>query len=220
MYCVIVGDIVNSREMSHEVREKVTRAAQEAFDRINAGYADSLVTTFGMVRGDAFEGVMLTTRHAARIVQDIIKAFYREEKTAVRVSVVFGELTVIGDDRNITDGPAFHKAFDDLERMKGRRSTHWLQASFDVGDRVRPLVDSNMALLSALTGGWTERQRETVWAMEEHNCQQKAVSEEMGIPPSVVSKQLKAASFDAYRKAWDGLAEYLAVTMPPGSVKR
>jgi len=209
MYCVVVGDIVDSRAVDTDIRKRITTALQSAFDRINTDYIGSLMTTFGMVRGDAFEGVMLTQYHAPQIVQDIIKAAYSVEKTKVRISVVLGQLTVTSDDRNIADGPAFHTAFEKLEKLKTRESTHWLQVSFDIGSLAQSLVNSHLALMTALTKGWTNKQHEIVWAMEKHGGRQKAVGKMLGIPPSVVSKQLKAANYDAYRQAWEGLTDYL-----------
>ncbi len=209
MYCVVVGDIVGSRELSPEVRSRVTHAAKDAFDRINTKYMGSLMTTFGMVRGDAFEGVMLTQHYAPQIVQDIIKAIYGVDKTKVRISVVLGQLTITGSDRNETDGPAFHKANDDIAKLKKSKSDHWFQVSFDVGSLGQPLADSVLSLLTALTEGWTEKQREIVWAMEAHEGYQKIVAKLLNLTPSVISKQLKAAHYDVYRQAWDSLTEYL-----------
>jgi len=206
-----VGDIVNSQgiDPDTDIRKRVTLAAQNVFDRINTNYIGSLMTTFGMVRGDAFEGVILTQYLAPQIVQDIIKAVYSVEKTTVRISVVLGQLTVTSDDRNMADGPAFHTAFANLEMLKKRDSTHWLQVSFDIGSLAQSLVDSQLALLTALTEGWTDKQREVVWAMESHGGRQKVVGKLLDIAPSVVSKQLKATKYDVYRQAWEGLADYL-----------
>ena len=209
MYCVVVGDIVNSRNLDQETREQVSRAAKDAFARINTEYISSLMTTFGMVRGDSFEGVLLTQAHAPKIILDIIKAIYRVNGTTVRVSAVMGQLTVTGNDRNDTDGPAFHKAIDDLAMMKERKSTHWLQVSFDTNSLAQPLVDSQLNLLAALTEDWTDKQRKIVWAAEAHGGQQKAIGKLLGISPSVVSKQLKAARYDLYRRAWEALTAYL-----------
>jgi len=209
MFCVIVGDIVGSREFPPEIRKKVARAADNIFSRINNDYSGSLMTDFGIVRGDAFEGVLLAQYQSPKIVQDIIKAFYRAEKTMVRISVVLGQLTVTGSDRNDVDGPAFHTALDELARMKETKSKHWLQVSFIVGALAQPLVDSQLGLLVALTRGWTDKQQETVWATEAYDGYRKDVARKLGVPPSVVSKQLKAAHYDIYRGAWEGLTNYL-----------
>jgi len=209
MYCVVVGDIVNSRKLDAESREKVTRAAKDIFDRINTEYIGALMTNFGMVRGDAFEGVLLTQSYAPKIVHDIIKAIYLAERATVRVSVVMGELTVTGNDRNDTDGPAFYQALDELSQMKKRKSTHWLQISFKTGSSAQAIIDSQLKLLAALTEGWTDKQREIVWAMEACGGQQKVVGRQLDLKPSVVSKQLKAAHYYIYHEAWEALTEYL-----------
>jgi len=211
MYCVVVGDIVDSRgiDPDTDIRKRVTEAIQNAFDRINTDHIGSLMAPFGMVRGDAFEGVMLTQYHAPQIIQDIIKAVYSVEKTTIRISVALGHLTVTSEDRNKTDGPAFHTAFANLEKLKKRESTHWLQVSFDIGSLAQSLVDSHLALMTALTEGWTDKQREIVWAMEKYGSMQKVVGKQLGISPSVVNKQLKAANYEAYRQAWEGLTDYL-----------
>jgi len=210
MYCVVMGDIINSRELSDDTRQKVKRAAQSAFDRINTKYMDSLMAHFGMVRGDAFEGVILTQSYAPQIVQDIIKAVYAVEKTTVRISVVLGELSVTDGDRNNVDGPAFHRALERLDELKKKNSSHWLQVHFDIGTLAQGLVDGHLALLAALTEGWTDKQRAIVWEMENSDNYQKAVARRLKTTAPVVNKQLKAASYEAYRMAWDGLADYLA----------
>jgi len=210
MYCVVLGDIINSRELSENTRQNVKRAAQAAFDIINTKYMDSIMADFGIVRGDAFEGVILTQSYAPQIVQDIIKAFYSVEKTTVRISVVLGELSVTDGDRNKTDGPAFYRALERLAVIKKRNSLLWLQVHFEIGSLAQGLVDGHLALLTALTEGWTDKQREIVWAMEDHHNYQKAVARKLKTTAPVVNKQLKAANYEAYRLAWHGLAEYLA----------
>lgn len=209
MYCVIVGDIVNSKQLDQDVRDRVTQAAKDVFARINDKYSSSLMATFGMVRGDAFEGVLLTQYHAPRIVEDIIKAFYHVEQTKVRVSVVLGELTVTGNDRNDTDGPAFYQAWECLKDMKNKKNDHWLQVAYVVGSLAQKLVDSQQALLAALTQGWTDRQREVVWMTQAHDEQKQVVAEQLNISLGAVRKHLDAANYDAYCGAWEGLADYL-----------
>lgn len=209
MYCVIVGDIIHSTKIDPGIRKMVTTALQDTFDRINTDHIGSLMATFGMVRGDAFVGIVLSQCHAPNIVQDIIKAAYNVERTKMRVSVALGQLTIISDDRNIVDGPALHTAFSNLEKLKQRKSDHWLQVVFDMGSLSQPLIDGHFALMTALTKDWTDKQHEVVWAMEKYSGRQNVVGKMLSIPPSVVSKQLKAANYKAYRKAWEGLTDYL-----------
>jgi len=219
-----MGDIINSRSLEGEVRERVTQAAKRTFDGINTKYRNSLLAHFGMVRGDSFEGVLITQFYAPQIVQDIIKAFYRVEKTLVRVSVVMGQLTVRSSDRNEVDGPVFTDVMAALEKIKERGSTHWLQVSFDIGTLGQSLISSQIGLLTALTERWTDKQREICWIAEEIEGHEaypkeetkeqelyKLVAKRLSITPAVVKKQLNSASYGAYRQAWDGITEYLAL---------
>jgi tetratricopeptide (TPR) repeat protein len=209
VYCAIVGDIIKSKELAPDVRERATRAAQKVFDWINTEYGSSLMAPFGMVRGDGFEGILLTQSYAPDIAQDIIKALYRVDKTKVRISVAMGTLTVTSYDRNVVDGPALHTAYENLEALKERNGDHWLQVAFFIGDLTKSLINSQNALLMALTEGWTERQHEVVWAMEEYESKQNRVSKALGIPASAVKKHVQATNYDVYRQAWNGLTDFL-----------
>jgi len=217
-----MGDIINSRGLSDEVRERVTQATKSAFDRINTKYHGSFLADMGLVRGDSFEGVLITQYYAPQIIQDIIKSFYRVEKTLVRISVVMGQLTVRSSDRNEVDGPVFADVLAALNKLKERGSAHWLQVSFDIGTLGQSLIGSQIALLTALTERWTDKQREACWIAEEIEGHEaypkdtakkhelyKLVGNKLGIAPSVARKHLTAASYEAYRQAWDGLTAYL-----------
>ncbi|MCL2342938.1 MAG: SatD family protein [Firmicutes bacterium] len=209
MYCVIVGDIVNSREMDFETREAATRAVKATLNGINTKYKDVILADFGIVRGDALEGVLTEPSYAPRILPEIIRNLYRAQKVTLRFSVVIDELSVVSNDRNEADGPAFHTALEKLDTLKARKSDHWLQVSFVTNTVEQPLVDGLFDLLTALTGGWTDRQREIAWAMDESARKQSAVSEALGISPPAVSKQLRAMCYDQYAYAWIRLEVYL-----------
>ncbi len=212
MYCVIVGDIINSKEIVEpEKREAILRAARSVFSSINAHYRDALLADFGVVRGDGFEGVLTDERHVPQIIRRIIEGLYAAERTCVRIAAVTGELSVISGDRNECDGPAFHRALELLEALKRKKSRHWMQVAYDSDSQAQPLIDSLLGLMSVLTGGWTEKQRDIVWAMEKHHII-KSVASQLGIKPSVVSKQLRAANHEEYRMAWESLEIYLRST--------
>lgn len=210
MYCVIMGDIVKSKNLDSISYDRLICAAKEAFARVNDKYKENIMASFGLVRGDAFEGVLYTQDNATQIVQDIIKAFYRADKTTIRICAVLGELTMTSSNRNETNGPAFHRALDILGEMKKSGNKNWMQVSFEIGAFGKSLVNSNLALLSALTERWTDRQREIVWATEENDGIRKTISKMFGIMPPVVSRHLKIAKYDIYRQAWNSLTEHFA----------
>jgi len=216
-----MGDIINSRSLDDEVREKVTQAAKIAFDRINSRYRGSFLANLGLVRGDSFEGILLAQHCAPQIMQDIIKTFYNIEKTLVRISVVMGQLTVTSPDRNEVDGPAFIDVQAALAKIKERGSKHWMQVSFDAGILGQSLISSQLELITALTERWTDKQREICWTAEEiegHEAYPKEtkkqelyrlVAKKLDSTPAVIKKQMIAASYEAYRQGWDGIESYL-----------
>ncbi|MGJ4849959.1 SatD family protein [Bacillota bacterium Meth-B3] len=209
MYCVIAGDMIASRTKDAATRDAILSAAHAAFERINREYASEVLVRFGMVRGDAFEGALRAPRRAPEIVQRIIKAFSAADDARVRIAAACGELTVVSADRNEADGPAFQDAFALIEQLKKNKSSHWLQVAIQADGAAQPLLDGMLGLLSALTEGWTGRQRQMAWAMDKASGQQKQVAQLLGVSRSTVSKQLKSAHYIAYREAWNRLTEYL-----------
>ena len=211
MYCVIFGDVIGSRTLEPALREAAPAAIEKILDSLNERYRAHIVSDFGIVRGDGFEGVLDTPADIPPLVQELIRRFDMALGIRVRVSAVIGELTVVSGDRNKSDGPAFHRAVAEIDRLRERKSDHWLQVSVVTGTDAQPLVDGLLTLLSALTERWTDKQREIVWAMMQvDDGTQKAAAEQLAISPPAVHKQLQAANYSAYVEAWQALGDYLA----------
>ncbi len=209
MYCVVMGDIINSKLIEDDAIESITASIKEVLNSINAKYFNYLVAPLGLVRGDAFEGVLLSQSIAPEIIKEIIKKFYEIEKTRVRIAVVVGQVANISNDRNESTGEAFYKALNRIEELKKAKSEHWFQILFDANSIAQPLIDSLFNLLTNITQEWTERQREIVFAMEDLYNNNNLTAKKLCIPVSVISKQLKAANYEAYQKAWSNLTKYL-----------
>ena len=212
MFCVIVGDIIRSRSLNTDSREQVTAYFEGILEQINKKYQDNIMTNFGIVRGDAFEGVLFSQQDIPGIVQDIIKLFWRKLQIKVRICAVVDELSTINTNRDKADGPAFHKAIQEIDRMRANKSDHWFQVSIITNTIVQPLIDSILRFLATLTEDWTEKQKEIVWAMSDYSNLQILVSRNMGVSTPTVSKQLKSANYEVYSKAWFGLEEYFVAS--------
>ena len=208
MYCVIVGDIIRSKSLDQAKRNESTDAINRVLDYINSKYENSILASFGIVRGDAFEGILFSQQTAPKIIQDIIMGLY-EEDVRVRISAAMGELSVISAERNKADGPAFYSALNRIESLRKSDSDHWFQVSMLTDSIGQPLVDGLLQMIVALTKGWTQKQAKTVWTMIRCENKQSLVSEKLNVAPSLVSKQLKAAQYEAYQAAWKGLEQYL-----------
>ena len=208
MYCVIVGDIIRSKSLDLERRNESTDAITRVLDQINSKYENSILANFGIVRGDAFEGVLFSQQIAPKIIQEIIMGLY-EEDVRVRICAAVGELSVVSAERNKADGPAFYCALNRIEELRKADSDHWFQVSMLIDSMAQPLVDGLLQILTALTKDWTQKQATVVWTMIRCENKQSLVSKKLGIKPPVVSRHLKAAQYDAYQAAWTGLERYL-----------
>lgn len=214
MYCVLVGDLMNSKEMKKEERLTWDERLRVLLLRLNAEYKEQLFIEFTVVRGDAFEGVL----YAAHVTPRIARTVFRElHPFRMRVAAALGTLTTVGEgtNANIADGEAFHRAWAALDKQRGRsgkkRAAGWLNFSTDVpSEDVQPVLDGLAALLAERADGWTDRQRDIVWAMERLAGQRKAAAEALGVTPAAISKQLGAVGYAAYARGWDALEGYLA----------
>lgn len=210
MYCVIVGDIIESRQMTFDERQHTTEAIEEIFMQLNYDYRANILSKFGLVRGDAFEGVLYSQYQALSIIQKIIRQVYEKTGQKLRICAAIDELSVVSADRNKADGPAFHVAVKELEKLKAKKSDHWLQVVLKTkDDPAQPLINAALELLSALTSDWTDKQRALVWKLADYSGQQKRLSKALEISPSAVNKQLKAAHLQAYDAAWSAIEAYL-----------
>ena len=215
MYCVIMGDIINSKEMDDETIKAVTTAAKNIFDIINTDYYKYIVAPFGIVRGDAFEGVLLSPVLAPDIVQKVIKAFYKVKETKVRISVSVDNLSIVSSDRNESNGPAFHKAVEVIKNLKKIKSNHWFQVSFFSNSTFQPIIERRFLLLSGITQKWTDEQRQIVWAMQDYFGSDYFgavffASEKTEFAVSVIKKQLTAANYEEYKSIWDDIKRHFA----------
>lgn len=207
MYCVVLGDVIRSKSQDRAKRNEVTQAINRILEHINVKYERNILAGFGIVRGDAFEGVLFSQSAAPKIIREMLMLFY-EAQIRVRISAVAGELSVVSSERDQADGPAFHTALQRIEALKKIKSDHWFQVSMVTDSTAQPLVDGMLRLISALTKGWTEKQTQIVWAMVNCGNKQSLVSEKLEMAPSVVNKQLKAAQYAAFDSAWNGLEHY------------
>ena len=209
MYCVIVGDIIKSREIEDDARAETMHRVKDVLERINSLNRSIIMADFGLVRGDAFEGVLLTQIWAPEITRTLIRDIYRINSTLIRISVVFGELQTRGGDRNEANGPAFYKAVGELDRMKASKKSGLIQLSFGTDSVAQPVVDSLIGLINATFSGWTDRQREIAFLMEEHGGSRKLVTDALGISAQAVGKQLLSMNYSAYDAAWGSLESLL-----------
>ena len=225
MYCAMFGNIVKSRDASPITRDETQRKKRETFVCINEEYASNVAVPFSIIKGDSFEGILHSATECLEIAMRIVRAIH---PMCIRIAFGLGSLSTIPDpnneDVNEADGPAMYcarAALDELtketkrnEAKRRSKKTGWFNMAIAAEEKSRfattvLLINGLFALLSAVTDGWTQKQLTVVWTMADFNDKQRSVAAALGNTPSAISTTLKSANYDAYKKAWNALKDYL-----------
>lgn len=186
---VVLGDVVGSREITD--REEFRETIKTALQAVNERYRDDLVAEFALVKGiDEVAGVVAGPQSIYRLLRDLVTSV---RPGAIRFAVVHGEIDVgaDGDDVGEMDGPAFHRADEELAEV----AETGLYISF-TGEKpeLDPLIATCVNLLLMVRENWTDRQRAMVSAYEETGTQE-AVAARFGVSQQTVSATLHRADW-------------------------
>lgn len=183
-HCVVLGDVVNSREISD--RGMFQKTLQSALDAINEAFDDTLYAPFTILKGiDEIGGVLTSVRPLVAIQRQLARALHPQQ---IRLAAVVGEIDVNGTTGDVSamDGEAFARADAVLAELEAVDLTFELEGT-------RPLLDGLISdqinLLDLFREGWTERQVEIASKYEEFDTQ-KQVAQSLGISPQAVSNAL------------------------------
>lgn len=214
MYCAVIGDIVQSKQLAPQARDALQRKLRTVLAEIATENAQEICLPFALTFGDAFEGVLFAAHRAPDIAMQIIRAVAPHQ---VRIGIALGGLSTLPEngDVHMADGPALHAAREAVETLKCERNPGgWLHLAMTaqpgaVDASALVLLQGLLGLLSALTEDWTDRQRQIVWMTDEEGGQQQKVAQRLGISPASVSTSLKRGHYRAYRQAWDAWVDFL-----------
>lgn len=210
-YLVILADIIGSRSIVD--RHSVQKQLEKVLKTINNTYNDALASQFIITLGDEFQGVLNTGVPAMKII-DKIQCQMHPIKLRFGVgvgslSIPLKKVTSLG-----SDGPAFHLAREMISQVK-KLETKKLEpkTSLLIGIEGRPdttrILNSTLKLVSAIQGGWTERQRQVMAMLEEDHPTQTAAAKRLDITQSSVQKSLVSSQFYLYKDALESLAHTL-----------
>lgn len=222
MYCVVMGDIIDSQKIVQNDRELIREIINRALDSVNCDYRTAICVPFRISRGDAIEGILYSSYYAIDIALKIVQCVYIEKRVRLRISIATGQLTTMSTISDECDGPAFHTASKELNELKklykpletrkrtnDRMSLPWFQIRIKTGEPSELLINSLLSMLSLLTQTWTEKQTETVWTAQEL-MQQKLVAKKMNVSVPTVSNQLRAARYSEYVQAIESIKQFFS----------
>lgn len=186
-YCVVLGDVVGSREIAD--RPSFQDQLTAAIDQINERHADALAADFAILKGvDEIGGVLESVRPIAAVQRTLARAVHPEQ---IRIAAVVGRIDVNPDGTRISmmDGTALSEADETLSTLESETLTFSLEGEHPEFDR---LISDEINLLDMIRADWSERQLEVITEYERLGTQ-KAVADSLGVSPQAISKSLRTA---------------------------
>lgn len=190
-YCVIIGDIVQSKEIKN--RKAFQRKFHSVLEEINKNFTSNIIISrFTVTIGDEFQGVLKSFGPSYEIIDAIQEMLYPEK---LRFGVGWGEITTqIKKEAIGMDGPAFHNAREAIltAEKKGRSDI------FKLGIPEKELAINTLALcLENIRDSWTARQREVLGLYRKYKNQRK-VARLLKIKQPSVAAILASSKWDWY----------------------
>ena len=211
-YIAIIGDIKNSRKIDN--RKEVQTKLNGVLDEINQTYCEEIAAGFLITLGDEFQGLLLNGKSVMKMIQKIEKSMYPIE---LRYGIGIGTITT---DINAevalgADGPAFYKArnaIDCLKANENKKCTALSDIRIESEDgsfHQNLLLNTIFELLKSVKDQWTDRQREIIWDMLEHQNGQNHAAERLGISQPTVQKGLAKGNYYIYKNAVENIEKVL-----------
>lgn len=200
---VLLLDLVGSSRLPD--RQGATEKIQTAQKTVNARLEGEWLAPLETTRGDETAAVL----HRADVAWDAIVGMSDEiHPLSLRAVLKYGELVAGLDTRraSIIDGPAFHRADEFMESLKGSGKLCHFETGHAALDRTLNALGN--LLLTQLTD-LTELQR-TILRHYQAKRQQKAVAKTVKRSPQQISTTLQAIRWEAIDEAESVMRALLA----------
>lgn len=211
-YTVIIGDIVNSREIND--RREIQTRFRAVLSDINSKYKAYISARFKITLGDEFQGLLSDCRNVIRIIMEI-ENLMRPLRLRFGVGIGTIDTDIIYDDSSEIDGPAYHRARGMIEQI-GQKEMQYEESQSNImicsGDSCSDqdmLINSLLSATFAIKSKWTGRQDEIIRVYETNGENQYKTAEILGIAQSTVNRALRNARFYAYKSAIDTISKVL-----------
>ncbi|MDD3174411.1 MAG: SatD family protein [Herbinix sp.] len=212
-YIAIIGDIKKSKNIANrkEIQDKLKNVLKE----INIKYENDIAAKFMITLGDEFQGLLNNGSAVMNIISEIERKMY---PTEIRFGIGVGEITTDIDIEMAigADGPGYYKAREAIEYLKDSEKKQKAiitdtRIEIDGNNQVATnLINTVLSLISAIKESWTDRQREIISDMLEHQDSQINVANRLNIGQSAAQKSLAGGKYYTYKEALDTITCTLA----------
>ncbi|MCF7803279.1 MAG: SatD family protein [Candidatus Marinimicrobia bacterium] len=183
---VLLGDIINSRELSN--RSRAQNLFKGVINEINSEYSGAFLSPLTVTLGDEFQGVLANASQLFAIIhQAQIQLRAGDEPIEVRFALGLGDIeTPINNQSAIgMDGSAFHNAREALENAKQEDRHLCFQGDIATSD----ILDLHCAWIDRIIRQWKFR-RLNILHYHRLGDKQADLEKRLGISQPAISQNL------------------------------
>jgi hypothetical protein len=212
-YIAVIGDIRQSKKI--ENRSEVQEKLKQALEDINEKYDNEISSKFIITLGDEFQGLLCSGSNTMDIITEIERKMH---PIKIRFGVGIGAITTdVNKEMSIgADGPGYYKARGAIEFLKEnekKKQTNAADIRIEVeGDNqsITIMINTILSLLTVIKDSWSDRQREIIWDMLQHQDSQTDAAKRFKIKQPAIQKSLSKGKYYAYKDALDTIGRALA----------
>lgn len=211
-HVAIIGDMKQSQKMKN--RNEVQIKLKNILETINIMYQEDLAAKFIITLGDEFQGLLKQGANTMKILSKIERMMYPVQ---LRFGIGIGRITTeINPEMALgADGPGYYKARAAIEYLKDnekKKQSVPTDTRFEVEcenqENIR-MLNTIVSLMTVIKEGWSDRQREIIWDIMEHQDSQSNVANRLNIKQPAVQKSLALGNYYAYKDAMDFIGKAL-----------
>lgn len=212
-YIAIIADIKDSKKLTN--RNEVQKKLNEVLEEINNVFYKDIYSKFIITLGDEFQGLLFNGKNIMKIISKIEREMY---PVKLRFGIGIGGMaTEINREMSIgADGPAYYSARDAINYLKAverRKQTNPVDIRIEIDGNYNKelalMLNTIFSLLTVIKEEWSDRQREVIWDMLEHQDNQTDVAKRLNIKQPSVQKSLSKGKYYAYKEALDTIEKVL-----------
>lgn len=206
IYCMVIGDIVNSKSILIEQRNNLQKKLKSILDKINYDYQYSIVSPFIITLGDEFQGGLYDSSKIFEILEKI-----KNEISPYRIRVGIGIeriRTPIQIQNSFgTDGDSYYGARKNINILKTRK-TFEFGYLFYTGNEDEILLNSLFEFIDQVSSKWTKKQIEYIRKINA-NESIESLANRSNVDPSTISRTLKRANYSLFKNTLNEISMYL-----------
>lgn len=208
MYCAVIGDIVDSRNLPN--RSVIQDNLKSVLAAVNEKYEEHVASSFTITLGDEFQGLLFGAAHAFDIAEYIQRKMH---PVRLRFGIGFDEI-ITGINRDISigaDGPAFYRARDMINSIKSKKNSlqsYHPEILFQSKGCDDGLINAAAVLYRQLERNWTDKQRQYIGYYLDGTENQYAIAGYFNVKQPSVNKAFERAGLYKYLFALEQLRNY------------